>query len=34
MGHVAKAETAPKRFVREFRNVNVAEYQVGQEDQS
>ena len=31
MGHVAKAETAPKRFVREFRNVNVAEYQVGQE---
>lgn len=31
MGHVAKAETAPKRFVREFRNLNVAEYQVGQE---
>ena len=31
MGHVAKAETAPKRFVREFRNVNVTEYQVGQE---
>ena len=26
-----QAETAPKRFVREFRNVNVTEYQVGQE---
>ena len=31
MGHVAKAETAPKRFIREFRNINAAEYQVGQE---
>ena len=30
-GHVAKANTAPKRFVREFRNVNVDEYEVGQE---
>ena len=30
-GHVAKANTAPKRFVREFRNVNVEEYEVGQE---
>lgn len=30
-GHVAKANTAPKRFVREFRNVNVGEYEVGQE---
>ncbi len=30
-GHVAKASTAPKRFIREFRNVNVAEYEVGQE---
>lgn len=30
-GHVAKANTAPKRFIREFRNVNVAEYEVGQE---
>lgn len=31
MGHVKKAETAPKRFIREFRRLNVAEYQVGQE---
>ena len=30
-GHVAKAGTAPKRFIREFRNVNVEEYEVGQE---
>lgn len=30
-GHVAKANTAPKRFVREFREVNLAEYEVGQE---
>ena len=30
-GHVAKANTAPKRFIREFRNVNVDEYEVGQE---
>ncbi len=30
-GHVAKANTAPKRFIREFRNVNVTEYEVGQE---
>ena len=30
-GHVAKASTAPKRFIREFRNVNVEEYEVGQE---
>jgi len=30
-GHVAKANTAPKRFIREFRNVNVGEYEVGQE---
>ncbi|MEC1178120.1 50S ribosomal protein L3 [Metasolibacillus meyeri] len=30
-GHVAKANTAPKRFIREFRNANVAEYEVGQE---
>ncbi|WP_413364075.1 50S ribosomal protein L3 [Lysinibacillus sp. 3P01SB] len=30
-GHVAKANTAPKRFIREFRNVNVEEYEVGQE---
>ncbi|WP_147535688.1 50S ribosomal protein L3 [Bacillus marasmi] len=30
-GHVAKANTAPKRFVREFRDVNLGEYEVGQE---
>ena len=30
-GHVAKASTAPKRFVREFRDVSVEEYEVGQE---
>ena len=30
-GHVSKANTTPKRFVREFRGVNLGEYQVGQE---
>ncbi|MGP7819273.1 50S ribosomal protein L3 [Niallia sp. 01092] len=30
-GHVAKANTAPKRFVRELREVNLDEYEVGQE---
>lgn len=30
-GHVAKANTTPKRFVRELRDVNVDEYEVGQE---
>lgn len=30
-GHVAKANTAPKRFIREFRGVNLDEYEVGQE---
>ncbi len=30
-GHVAKANTAPKRFVRELRGVNLGEYEVGQE---
>lgn len=30
-GHVAKANTAPKRFIREIRDVNLAEYEVGQE---
>jgi large subunit ribosomal protein L3 len=30
-GHVAKANTAPKRFVREFNGVNLADYEVGQE---
>ena len=31
MGHVAKAETAPKRFVREIRDVELGEYKVGDE---
>jgi len=30
-GHVAKANTAPKRFIREFRNLDVATYELGQE---
>ncbi|WP_428910388.1 50S ribosomal protein L3 [Niallia sp. Krafla_26] len=30
-GHVAKASTAPKRFVREFRGVDLDAYEVGQE---
>ncbi|AMB93831.1 50S ribosomal protein L3 [Aerococcus sanguinicola] len=30
-GHVAKAETTPKRFIREFRNVELGEYEVGKE---
>jgi len=30
-GHVAKANTAPKRFVREFSGVDVTGYEVGQE---
>lgn len=30
-GHVAKANTAPKRFVREFRGDDLAAYEVGQE---
>jgi large subunit ribosomal protein L3 len=30
-GHVAKANTNPKRFVREFRGVDVTGYEVGQE---
>ena len=30
-GHVAKANTAPKRFIREFRGVDLDEYEVGQE---
>lgn len=30
-GHVSKANTTPKRFVREFRAVNLDEYEVGQE---
>ncbi|WP_318506296.1 50S ribosomal protein L3 [Bacillus sp. T3] len=30
-GHVNKANTAPKRFIRELRGVNLGEYQVGQE---
>jgi len=30
-GHAAKANTAPKRFIREVRGVNLGEYEVGQE---
>ncbi|MET3291438.1 50S ribosomal protein L3 [Brevibacillus fluminis] len=30
-GHAAKANTAPKRFVREIRGVDLAGYEVGQE---
>ncbi|MBD1223989.1 50S ribosomal protein L3 [Virgibacillus halodenitrificans] len=30
-GHAAKAETAPKRCVREFRDANLDDYEVGQE---
>ena len=30
-GHAAKANTAPKRFIRELRNVNLSDYEVGQE---
>ncbi|MFC0469746.1 50S ribosomal protein L3 [Halalkalibacter kiskunsagensis] len=30
-GHAAKANTAPKRFIKEIRNVNLDEYEVGQE---
>ncbi|NSL52592.1 50S ribosomal protein L3 [Calidifontibacillus erzurumensis] len=30
-GHAAKANTTPKRFIREIRGVNVGEYEVGQE---
>ncbi|EWH23375.1 50S ribosomal protein L3 [Bacillus haynesii] len=30
-GHVAKAETAPKRFVKELRGVDMGAYEVGQE---
>ncbi|MDO4679886.1 MAG: 50S ribosomal protein L3 [Aerococcus sp.] len=30
-GHVKKADTTPKRFIREIRNVELGEYEVGQE---
>ncbi|MFB3186646.1 50S ribosomal protein L3 [Staphylococcus pseudintermedius] len=30
-GHAKKADAAPKRFIREFRNVNVDDYEIGQE---
>ncbi|WP_413376890.1 50S ribosomal protein L3 [Alkalihalobacillus sp. 1P02AB] len=30
-GHAAKASTTPKRFIKEIRNVSLAEYEVGQE---
>lgn len=31
IGHAKKANTAPKRYVKEIRGVNVSEYEVGQE---
>ena len=30
-GHVAKANATPKRFIREFNNVELSEYEVGQQ---
>lgn len=30
-GHAKKANTAPKRYIREFRGVNLSEYEVGAE---
>ncbi|AKP45524.1 MULTISPECIES: 50S ribosomal protein L3 [Bacillus] len=30
-GHAAKANTAPKRFIREIRGVDLSQYEVGQE---
>ncbi|WP_010290417.1 50S ribosomal protein L3 [Kurthia massiliensis] len=30
-GHVAKANTAPKRFIREIRDADLADYEIGQE---
>ncbi|WP_068677163.1 50S ribosomal protein L3 [Oceanobacillus sp. Castelsardo] len=30
-GHAEKANTTPKRYVREFRNANLDEYEIGQE---
>ncbi|MGX7025763.1 50S ribosomal protein L3 [Vagococcus hydrophili] len=30
-GHVAKANTAPKRFIKEFNDVELGDYEVGQE---
>src|SRR5699024_12211280 len=31
-GHAAKANTAPKRYVREIRGANIDDYEVGQEN--
>src|SRR5690606_12383099 len=31
LGHAKKANAQPKRYIREIRGVNVAEYEVGQE---
>src|SRR5690606_6955400 len=30
-GHAAKAKTAPKRFIKEFKDVELGEYEVGKE---
>lgn len=31
LGHAAKANTAPKRYIKEFRGIQLPEYEVGQE---
>ena len=31
IGHAKKAETAPKRYIREIRGITLGEYEVGQE---
>ncbi len=31
IGHLSKAKTAPKRFLREIRDVDIKEYEIGQE---
>ena len=31
VGHAAKANTAPKRYIKEFRGIQLPEYEVGQE---
>ena len=31
IGHAKKAETAPKRYIKEIRGVNLDDYEVGQE---
>ncbi|ANE46783.1 50S ribosomal protein L3 [Paenibacillus swuensis] len=31
LGHAKKAGTTPKRYIREFRGINLADYEIGQE---